>query len=413
MIKRSCLPELIEHLDRKEISLLIGPRQAGKTTLMRLLGEHLKAQGRKIMFLDLDIEEERVYFNSQRNLLDKIKLTIGNDGVVFIDEIQRKEDAGRFLKGIHDMNLPYKFIVSGSGSMELKEKIGESLMGRKRIFKIETIRYKEFVNYKTDYLYENRLEDFFRVEKNETRRLLEEYLRFGGYPRVVLALTGREKYKEIREIYDSYLERDIIGLLRIAKSETYSQLIRIISAYGGQLINYSHLSSILATSQSTVREYLWFLEKTFILQKLTPFTRRVGREIIKSPIYYFKDLGLKNYGAGIFGQEISSLTLSFLFQNFVFLRLEEEIESEPSTIHFWRSKGGAEVDFVLDLGSEILPIEVKYSVLRRPEVTRSLRAFLEKYQPRRAVVVNLGLKEETMIGKTKVFFLPFYEPILK
>src|SRR3990167_2573098 len=152
MIKRKIFDELKDHIDKKEITLIVGPRQAGKTTLMLLLKEHLEAQGKKTIFLNLDIESDKQFFTSQDQLLRKITLEIGGgEGYVFIDEIQRKEDAGLFLKGLYDMNLPYKFIVTGSGSLELKEKIHESLVGRKRFFTLDPVSFPEFLNYQTDY----------------------------------------------------------------------------------------------------------------------------------------------------------------------------------------------------------------------------------------------------------------------
>jgi predicted AAA+ superfamily ATPase len=135
LIKRRIFEDLKAHLSQKEITLITGPRQAGKTTLMMLLKEHVEAGEKSTLAFNLDIESDRRAFESQESLLRKIQLELGaSGGFVFIDEIQRKENAGLFLKGLYDMNLPYKFIVSGSGSLELKEKIHESLAGRKRIF---------------------------------------------------------------------------------------------------------------------------------------------------------------------------------------------------------------------------------------------------------------------------------------
>ena len=133
MIERKLFTDLVSHLSKKEISLIIGPRQAGKTTLMDLLRERLDNQGERTLYLNLDIEWDRPHFDSQSALLRKIELELSKQrGYVFIDEIQRKENAGLFLKGLFDLKLPYKFIVSGSGSLELKEKIHESLVGRQR-----------------------------------------------------------------------------------------------------------------------------------------------------------------------------------------------------------------------------------------------------------------------------------------
>jgi len=128
---------------------------------MRLLEEELQSQGETTVFFNLDIERDRQFFVSQEDLLRKIELEAGKGkAYIFIDEIQRKENAGLFLKGIYDRETPYKLIVSGSGSLELKEKIHESLAGRKRIFRLSTLSFRELVNYRTDYRYEERLGEF-------------------------------------------------------------------------------------------------------------------------------------------------------------------------------------------------------------------------------------------------------------
>jgi predicted AAA+ superfamily ATPase len=409
MIKRKILKSLQDHLSRKEISLIIGPRQAGKTTLMLLLKEQLEKKGNPTLFLNLDIEAEARFFASQETLIRKIELELGKEGgFVFIDEIQRKEDAGVFLKGIYDMNLPYKYIVSGSGSVELKRKIHESLVGRKRIFELNTLSFEEFVNFRTAYRYENKLLEFLSLDLNKAKLLLDDYLLFGGYPRVVLAKNIKEKQQEISEIYQSYLEKDIAYLLQIKKTEALTNLVKVIAAQIGKLINYSELSSMLGISTQTVKDYLWYLEKTFILHKLSPYFRNVRKEIRKSPVYYFFDLGLRNYAAGGFGN-LNLPDIGFVFQNFVFNLIREKSSLSSSSLHFWRTGDGAEVDFVVDFVRELIPIEVKWASLKRATVSRSLRSFFLQYRPVKSYIVNISLKETVTIGKTKVYFIPFHE----
>jgi len=403
MIKRRLLVELKNHLSQKEISLIIGPRQAGKTTLMLFLKDHLEKKGQKTVFLNLDIEADGQFFTTQAKLIKKIQLEIGSKrGVVFIDEIQRKENAGLFLKGIYDMNLPYKFIVSGSGSLELKEKIHESLVGRKRVFELSTLSFKEFINFKTNYQYEDKLLDFFTIEKEKTSSLLSEYLTFGGYPRVVLTETREEKQKIMDEIYQSYLEKDVSFLLKVQKAEAFSRLAKLMAAQIGNLVNFSELSSTLNISVKTIKNYLWYLEKTFVIQKVTPYFKNVRKEITKSPVYYFYDLGLRNYALGTSNN-------GFLFQNFIFNILKEKVRTSSIRTHFWRTKDGAEVDFVINRHKNLFPIEVKYSPLKEPKIARSLRSFINKYQPLKALVVNLELERMLIVNKTKVYFLPFYK----
>lgn len=411
MIKRQILDKVKAHLEQKEISFIVGPRQAGKTTLMKLLKEELDRSGKRTLFLTMDIESDRHFFASQQTLLGKIQLEFGGEkGYVFLDEIQRKEDAGIFLKGLYDMDLPYKFVVSGSGSLELKEKIHESLAGRKRIFELYPLSFQEFVNFRTDYRYEEKLYDFFKVESQRAGVLFDEYLHFGGYPRVVLRQTIEEKQQEIRDIYQAYLERDISHLLGVEKEEAFTHLVRIISSQTGSLTNISELSSTLGISVKTVKQYLWYLEKTFILHKVTPYYKNVRKEITKSPVYYFVDHGLRNYASGEFTTlSASSLSIGFLFQNLVFHVLREKFLLPSFDLHFWRTKDGAEVDFVMDKAMETIPFETKYKNLKEPELDRSFRSFLSKYAPQRAYVVNLTLNEEITIGKTKVAFIPFYK----
>ncbi|MBE9582031.1 MAG: ATP-binding protein [Proteobacteria bacterium] len=414
MIERKLFSDLVGHLHQKEISIIIGPRQSGKTTLMDLLREHLDKKGERTLYLNLDIEWDRPHFESQSALLGKIELELSKKrAYVFIDEIQRKENAGLFLKGLFDLKLPYKFIVSGSGSLELKEKIHESLVGRKRLFELNTITFDEFINHKTDYKYKENLAGFLEIEKDKTQQLLMEYMSFGGYPRVVLASELTEKIRIIDEIFSSILEKDIAYLLKVDKTEAFSALIKVLSSQIGNLINYSELSSTLNISYQTVKKYLWYSQKIFLLDIISPYARNVRKEITKSPVPYFWDLGLRNYALGIFGHLGSPSECGFIFENLVFLLLKEQIRFSATKLNFWRTKDKAEVDFVLERGRNIVPIEVKYKSLKKTEVSRSLRSFIEKYSPDEAYVVNLDYSNTLRINKTTLFFLPYYELLYK
>jgi len=407
LIKRTLLEDLKEHLKQKEISLIIGPRQVGKTTLMFLLEKELRQRGEETLYLNLDRETDRRHFASQENLINKIRLELGHQrGFVFIDEIQRKEDAGLFLKGIYDSNLPYKFIISGSGSLELKEKIHESLTGRKKVFKLNPVSFEEFVNFKTGYRYEGKLKEFFEIEVDKKEILLSEYLNYGGYPRIITAERDREKREIIDEIFHSYLEKDISYLLMVERVDAFSNLVRILASQIGQLVSYSRIASEINLSIKTLKNYLWYAEKTFVIQKLTPYFKNVRKEIVKAPVYYFYDLGLRNYSVGKFG---SLVEFGPVFENLILNTIQEKMRWSGATTHFWRTKDKAEVDFIINSGEEILPIEVKYKKLTKPSVERSMRSFIERYYPPRAVVVNLSLKEKIQIGRTEVLFLPFWD----
>ena len=411
-IKRDILADLRRDLERGEIAFLIGPRQSGKTTLMKVLQSELGKRTEKAIFFSLDFEYDKEYFLSQQSLIRKIELEIGrNKGFVFIDEIQRKEDAGLFLKGIQDMELPYKFIVSGSGSVDLKAKIKESMVGRKRVYEVTPLTLREFVNFKTDYRYEDRLKDFFLLEKSKADQLLNEYLNFGGYPKVALEEESQEKLRTIGDIYQGYITKDIAFLMKVEKIEAFSLLIKTLADQAGKLINYSELSATLGISLPTIKNYVWYAEETYILQRIAPFFRNIRSEISKSPVVYFTDIGLRNYALGIFGQLIRQEDLGFAFQNLVFLILKEKLRGIGSKIHYWRTKSRAEIDFVIDLGRKVIPLEVKYKDLSRPLVTRSFGSFIAKYAPERCLIINKSLRTTVKVGGSEILFLTLWDLI--
>lgn len=413
MIKRKILDALREHLRAKEITVIVGPRQVGKTTLMRILQDELSRAGNQTLFFNLDYGPDTAYFESQEKLVNKIRLEFGDQkGYVFIDEIQRKENAGLFLKGIYDIDLPYKFIVSGSGSLELKEKIQESLTGRKRLFEILPVTFEEFVHYRTDYRYEKKFADFISIEKEKLEFLLNEYLSIGGYPRIITETKVDEKRYLIDEIFRSYVEKDIVYLLKIDRPDVFVDLIKLLATQVGQIINYSQLATHLGISVQTVKKYIWYAQKTFIINLVTPFFRNYKKEITKSPVVYFCDVGLRNHAIGRFGNYETIQNDGFLFQNFVFNLLREKTKKPGKTIHFWRTSDKAEVDFVIEQPKILLPIEVKFMHLRQKMIKRSLRAFIEKYQPQKALVVNLSLDDNLQVGNTQVVFLPYYKLLL-
>lgn len=411
MLKRAIFPLIEEHLSVPEVMTIItGPRQVGKTYLMRVLENKLKEKGEKTLYINLDYDEHFPLFTSQGKLIDYLKLQVGEDkAYIFIDEIQRKENAELFLKGLYDMHLPYKFILSGSGSLELKSKIPESMAGRKRFFPVNPLSFEEFVNAKTDYQYEEKLKDFFRIKQKQTQSLYEEYMMYGGYPRVVLADTIEQKRVEMEDIYTSYIERDIRIFLDVTKPNAYTALVKILASQIGSLVNTTELSSTIDIADKTVQHYLWYLEKTFIIKKVTPFYRNVRSEVTKSPIYYFYDTGLRNYMLGLFGlPSIPSSLTGHLFENIIFNMLRDSATTSPTEIHFWRTRDQAEVDFVLETGLDVIPVEAKYTHLGEPEVTRSFKNFLLKYKPKKGYIIHLGEDFERELGGTKVYFIPFF-----
>ena len=407
LIRRDIYNQLISHLNKKEILIITGARQSGKTTLMKELQNGLAITGQKTVYLNLDIETDFKICASQQSLLDYITLEIGEKakGYVFIDEIQIKSNAGSFLKGLYDMNLNLKFIVSGSGSVELKEKVSEGLAGRSKLFSISTLSFSEYLNFELNYKYDQKLIEYLQIYPDN--KYLNKYMYLGGYPRVVLSNMASEKSDSLDSIFISYVDKDLKQLLGVKNTDAILTLLTFFSVRIGKLVNYSEMSKIANISFETLKQYLYYMEKTFIISSIKPYFTNPESELTKNPIYYFNDLGMRNYVYNRLSYYDEIISGSMLFQNLIFLLLSNQ--STKPKINYWRTKDKAEVDFVVSVGSIITPVEVKYSDLTSTTVSRSFTNFINKYSPNVAVVVNKSFSAERKIGLTKVLFIPYYK----
>jgi uncharacterized protein len=185
-----------------------------------------------------------------------------------------------------------------------------------------------------------------------------------------------------------------------------------LASHSGKMVNYSELSATLGLSLATVKNYLWYLEKTFIVWKVTPWFTNIRKEITKTPVFYFRDIGLRNFASGSFGS-ISDREAGFTFQTVVHAMLRERFPLADTTIHYWRTKDKAEVDFVIRSGEKVTPLEVKYRDLKKLEIRRSFRGFLEAYHPERGYIINKSLNQEALVGETRVQSLPYWELIFE
>ncbi|RUA29193.1 MAG: ATPase [Bacteroidetes bacterium] len=406
MIKRDIKDSIVKSLALKEVTIITGARQVGKTTILKEIIADLKIKANKVLYFNLDIEEDSKHFSSQQQLLNKIELEVGRDkAFIFIDEIQQKEDVGRFLKGIYDMDLPYKFIVTGSGSIELKEKISEALTGRKYLIEMKPVSFVEFVNYKTHYKYKNRLDKYFAIEKEQSRLLLDEYLAFGGYPAVITADTVTRKQEIMNEVFVSYITKDISFLLGVRYPDKFVKLIKLLAVQSGGIINYSQLAQDTGIRTETLKTFLWYAEQTFIIKIVKPFFSNPKKELTKSPTIYFNDLGMLNFSNNSFTGEPNR---GMVFQNFVFLVLESRFSKGLQKINYWRTKDKAEVDFIVHSKDGVVPVEVKQKEMKKMEITRSFRSFLSTYNPQKAFVINLDYESFERIEDTNVHIIPFW-----
>lgn len=411
VVHRDIFPLLLGHLDKDEITVIVGPRQAGKTTLLLQLKNELLQRGildKQIFLFNLDLVTDLQVLQSQEEFTRFIKARTGKDKLYFlIDEVQRMNEPGRFFKGIFDLKLNVKFVLTGSSSLSLRAKFKEPLTGRKRVFHLYPFSFCEYLRAvapKTEQFLNG--PELSLVDKQRIILNFKDFCLYGGYPRSVLEKDLDEKVQILKEIYSSYIEKDVVGLLQIQNQLEFSRFVSLVANQIGQLVNVNEVANTLKLNRKMVESFLDTLELTFVLKRVPPFFRNYRKELTKMPKVYFLDTGLRNLGIDNFLPFDKRVDRGVLLENAVFSEIFKMTEKK---IYFWRTRDKSEVDFVFLISEQdIAPIEVKAATLSSPEFTRSFRNFIDHYNPKRAFVVNFGLEKEVKMGQTTVnFILPF------
>ncbi|MEI8295552.1 MAG: ATP-binding protein [Alphaproteobacteria bacterium] len=368
-------------------TILIGPRRAGKTTLGKYLCQQLLNQGRfkELLYLNCDLEEVRSWLTSPLFIPEGMQQFNLTAPIIFIDEVQRLPSPGLLLKTIADLNLPIKMIASGSSQLEIKSKVQEYLTGRQFSSLVLPLSFKEW----------------------EASTHLEELLIYGAYPQIV---DGSAKELLLAQLYQDYIAKDIIETLQLGKPDIFQKLLGLIAHSSGQLVNYSQLAADCQVNVSTIKHYLSIAQQTYVIAEVTPFVGNKRTELTSNPIFYFIDNGFRNYALRNFSEPTYRNDLGLLVEGAAFQEIYKFITQNflNYSIHYWRTKSGAEVDFVIRKNDDsILPIEIKYRNLKIPQVSRGYRSFLQAYQPKVAVMITKNLIHVEKIDNTDVHFIPF------
>jgi predicted AAA+ superfamily ATPase len=361
---RTLLDILINNLDNKKILGLIGSRQVGKSSLLYLLIAHLIGSGvetSSIYYFNLDDLKLHELFD---NLSDFTHF-IGKGRekcFVIIDEVQRLQNPGLFLKSLYDLNRNIKIIYSGSSQLEMKSKLKEHLVGRARQFEIQRLSFSEYLKFNRPIPH---------------KQALSEMLIYGSYPEVALERHTTEKKLLLKDIYQSYVEKDLVDFLKVRSVEAFNKLIILLANQIGNLLNIDALARTLRISRKEVEKYLFILENTFIIKRVYPFHKNYKKEITKTPKLYFMDIGLRNFVINSFNELSLRNDQGLLFENFYMLELLSKDPHALQKINFWRTTNQTEIDFILTQGNDLKAIEVKWNKATPPKSFKTLR----KYYP--------------------------------
>jgi hypothetical protein len=431
LIKRDILREITEYLERKEYIAITGPRQSGKTTLLEMLKKYLiEVSGVSPERVTMITFEDRIQLMEfERAPVEYVKSYMtekaGEKRYLLIDEFQYAEDGGQKLKFVFDSVPDLKIIITGSSSLEIKAHIGKYMVGRIFDFNLLPFCFGEFLRAKDgrsekiyrdrndrllSYLFEMKDPGFDRdkdVFHESMLRHYEEHCVYGGYPQAVLSEQKEIKRKVIASIYNNYVLKDIRSFLELDTEQNIFLLTRALSAQVGSTVVYKNLSNTCNMGFRELKYHLKMLEETFILKAVRPFFRNRQKELVKNPKIYLLDNGFRNYLMENFNSLDARADKGPLVENSVYIRLNE-LFGGVGKINFWRTKGGAEVDFVLHLGEEIIPVEVKFAPMNSPEVTRSFDSFIHSFKPGRGIILTRDLFGKTRRNGTEIVFIPVY-----
>ncbi|WP_269525888.1 ATP-binding protein [Coraliomargarita parva] len=348
LIERQILKELENLLKEYPVVTILGPRQAGKTTLAK---KFLKGYS----YTNLEDPERRaIAENDPKAFLSNLK------GKVIIDEIQRVPELLSYIQvevDAHPENGHY--ILTGSHQLSLREAITQSLAGRTAILHLLPLSIAELSN--------------AGIRFNS----FEEYAYTGFLPRI--HEQSQRPTTAYANYYQTYVERDVRQLIQLKDASLFEKMLKLLAGRSGQIVDYNSLANDVGVDAKTIRHWISILEASFILFKLPPYFENFGKRVIKSPKYYFTDVGLLCFLLGI--REAAQITrdplVGQIFENLAVIECLKQRynEGQIADLFYFRDHKGNEVDLVLQAGRQIKAVEIKSAMTFKMEQLKGLRRF--------------------------------------
>lgn len=380
--KRNLEDKVVKLFKAFPIITITGPRQSGKSTLIK---HFISKQKEKWEYISLDDREIVYEIREDPSLF--VKSLKSN---VAIDEAQKAPDLFHSIKSIVDKGFPYKIILSGSANFLLLKNISESLSGRVGILELLQFSISEVYSREPSKIIETiisatNIDNLFKklagIKLLDDQKLLDFILK-GSYPKIYSEKVDRNTL--LKSYITTYIERDLRELSQIANLDSFQKVYKSLAFQSSNIVNFSNTSNDIGIDSKTVKNYSSILETSYQCKFVTPYLASTRKRLIKNPKIFFFDTGMVNYfldndsidtmlNRGRWGE---------LLETFVFSEVYKEIKdlSKKIPIYFWRTSNGAEVDFVLEVGNRLYPIEVKSSIKVDHLMLRGLKSFIESYK---------------------------------
>jgi len=392
---RTQINQVIEKSSK--VLVLLGPRQVGKTTL-------LKNNFKDAAYINLEIFDYIEIFNTRdlkkiKNIiLEKLK---GHELICILDEIQRLDNPGLVAKIINDELPEIRLIISGSSALEISNRIYESLAGRKKIIHLFPLSFKEkmfqnnFINIEDKVKCINLNMNFDSENSNfNFKNEIKESMKYGMYPELLNIDENKDKEEYLRELVDSIILKDVFYLNLIKNHKNILSLLKLLAYQIGQQVNINDLSNRIGIARKTVIDYIELLEKSFIIYRLSPYTKKRRDEIGKREKIYFYDLGVRNAIINDFSPVEFRNDFGNMFENFVIIEILKMNTYYKSgyDMYYWRTKWGSEVDLILFKNEKFKAIEIK---IRKGKITKT---FKETYPNTEEYLYNLENIASLLLG---------------
>lgn len=376
MIKRELYDLAKSKLFSGKAVIILGPRQSGKTTLVKELLEKETIPGN---FLNCDEPAVKSIFEDISTA--KWKQVIGNNKIIVIDEAQHIRDIGIKLKLVTDQIPEVQLIVTGSSALELANDINEPLTGRKWEYYLYPVSWHELGSI---YNYAERLQQ------------IEQRMIFGMYPEVIMN-TGKEK-EILNNLAGSYLYKDLLSYKGIRKPELLERLLRALALQIGSEVSYNELANLLQVDKNTIMNYLDLLEKAFIVFRINPLSRNLRKEISTSRKVYFWDNGIRNALIANFNPLNLRNDTGALWENFMFSERKKfnHYNLRYVNSYFWRTHDQKEIDLIEESDGKFDAYEFKWNTIKP---VRSFDFFSSNYPMRSAKLISKAEIEE-FVGQT-------------
>ena len=382
LIKRTLHQEIAKYIDSTEAIVITGMRRVGKTTLLQMIFDELETKNK--LFLDLENPLNQKYFSVDNydvilNSLSELGLNPNEPMYVFLDEIQSLPKIPAVVKYLID-HYKIKFFLSGSASFYIKNLFSESLSGRKYIFELYPFSFEEFLRAKqiVPPVKKDLISESTHIHYTQ---YLDEYIKYGGFPGVVMEASFQEKTKKLEDIFSSYWSLEVERLSDFRKKDKVRDFIFLLMQRVGSRLDISKLSKELGVAKDTINAYLSFLKDTYLISTISPFSTNRDTEIRSSKKIYFIDTGFLNYFA--------KLSEGSIFENVCFNLL-----SQKGIVQYYQRKNGVEIDFILD---QKIAYEIKLSA--QQQYINSLSRVAESIN-----ILDYKIISKNYLDNTKVSF---------